>query len=82
MIAELDYTYARAIETALDGPETTALPRDTLQALKALYEAVCAERDELADELSQAQERSITDGDWRYSEGYDEGYDAGKEAAS
>ena len=77
MIAELDYIDARAIEEALDGPRTTALPRDTLQALKALYEAVCAERDLLADELSV--ERAAPD---RYDEGYDEGYDAGKEAAS
>ena len=73
MIAELDYTDARAVETALDGPQATALPRDTLKALVALYKAVCAERDALDGEL--AEERLTPDR-------YDEGFEDGREAAS
>ena len=71
MILELDYTDARAIEKALDGPETTALPLRALRALKALYEAVCAERELLEDEL--AAERAAPDG---YEAGYEAGYNA------
>jgi len=76
VILELEYTDARAIEKALDGPETTALPRDALRALKALYEDVCAERDLLQDEL--AEERAAPD---LYEEGYEAGYKACAEAA-
>ena len=61
MILELDYADARAIEKALDGPETTSLPLRALRALKALYEDVCAERELLQDEL--AEERAAPDDD-------------------